>query len=139
MKKLLLFVCLLTAVLMSGSCDNRVYFWDFEHDYQDIKEIRIVEVDQIFDYTEVKTLDLSLAKDLFYEIESFPAGKYGWNLGSPYGRCFIIVFSDHEYDLISAREPKHCRYEDGMWQAYNSYLEYDDEEFQALIDKYLNQ
>lgn len=64
--------------------------------------------------------------------------KYGTNLSSPLGKSFLIVFNNGEYDIISQKESKHFRYNDGEILGYNSWLYCEKSEFDMLINKYLN-
>ena len=63
--------------------------------------------------------------------------RYGPNLSSPSGKCFLIVFENGEYDIISQKESKHFKYNDEDILAYNSWLYCNENEFNELINKYL--
>ena len=67
--------------------------------------------------------------------------KYGTNLKTPSGYCFLIVFENGDYDVISKNESKHFRYDLASKQikGYNSWLRCSEPAlFDKLIDKYLN-
>ena len=77
------FVLLIFFVIILFSlfgCQNKVYYWNFKYDYHDVKEIKIIYMEEEYlDYYIVKELDISLAEELLNDIEALPAKKYGWN------------------------------------------------------------
>ena len=135
MKKVYL---LLMLVLTIVGCDNNIYHWNFNYDYEEIVEIKIIEMIDESEYREIKYVDLSLAKEIYEAISKLEMRRYGTNLSSQNGICFLIVFSSGNYDIISQQEPKHYIYTEGKIAAYNSWLYCDKSEYDALINKYLN-
>ena len=141
MKRIL--ILFLAMVLLLVSCQQKPRYWEFERNFSEVTEIKIVDVSAGHyyskDYEIIKELDIGLVEELYNDIEAFEMKKYGTNLKTPRGKCFMIVFANGEYDLISEVEPKRFRYdENGNLQAYNSWLKSDTEAFAELIDKYLN-
>ena len=150
MKKfsILILVILLTFV----SCKHKPQYWTFEKDCSEVTEIKIVDIDKTDDYNDyenyvvIKELDIAFVEELYDDIEKFEMKNYGPNLNYPHGQCFMIVFSNGEFDLISFVESKHFKYDYrdksassyGTLQAFNSWLMCDKESFYKLIDKYLN-
>ena len=75
--------------------------------------------------------------EIYEDIKLLDMAKYGPNLATPWGICVLIVFNNGEYDVIARRESCHYRYnEDGIISPYNSWLECDDTQYDALINKY---
>ena len=62
--------------------------------------------------------------------------RYGTNLADPYGKCFMIVFENGNYDILSQTEPKHFRYNGAKLMSYNSWLRCDKTQFEELMQKY---
>ena len=137
-KIVVLLIFLAIILFVPFSCLLSRYHWNFEHDYTEVKEIKIGYANSYDDYVVIKELDLSFAEELLNDIESLPERKYVWNPSVTSGECFIIVFSNGEYDIITCREPEHVIIEDEKLQGYISWLCYDSEEFQSLINKYKN-
>lgn len=123
--------------LIFVSCNSKVYYWEFEQDYANIKEIKIVNARDALDYDVVKELNIDLVEDLYKDISNIKMHRYGTNLSQPYGECFLIVYSNDEYDIISLRESQHVKFKNNKLTAYNSWLECDEETFGELIKKYL--
>ena len=90
------------------------------------------------DYREIQEIDLSLAEEIYNDIMNIEMKRYGTNLSSPSGKCFLIVFANGDYDIISQTESKHFKYNGEDILAYNSWLYCNENEFNEVIDKYLN-
>lgn len=134
MKKLFL---LLIIILSLFGCDNNIYYWEFKCGYEEFSQIKIVEMIDYLDYREIQEIDLSLAEDVYTDIVSIEMKRYGPNLSSPSEKCFLIVFENGEYDIISKTESMHFKYHDEDILGYNSWLYCDKNEFDELINKYL--
>ena len=140
----LLYILLISLITFFAASETK--HWEFDKDCSEVTEIKIVDLDTAENYYDhenyvvIKELDIGLIEDLCYDIENFEMHGYGPNLASPYGKCFFIGYSNGEFDLISAKEPKRFRYSDeyGEILAYNSWMSSDESEFEALINKYLN-
>ena len=138
---LIAIVVLLTASLTGCSFfDRSVKKWDFKHEAKEIEKIQIVEMSRetSHDYTVIKDIDPSLYETIYSEIQEIDWRWYYFELLSPMGTCFVIHFNNGDSDIISFVAPSHVVYEDDDAHYYTSWLECDQEEFEALINKYLN-
>ena len=135
MKKII--IILVLSVFLFG-CDKKVYHWEFNYSYEEISQLKIVEIIDELNYREVQQIDLSLAAEVYDDIMNIEMKRYGTNLSSPYGLCFLIVFENGDYDIISQRESKHFKYSDEDILGYNSWLYCNEIEFDELINKYLD-
>ncbi len=131
-----LIFCLCLSFILAN-CGRKVYHWDFNYDYDKIKEIKIIEMVGEVEFNVIKEIDLDLSKELYEDILNLDMHRYGTNLCELMGRCFLIVFDNGEYDIISQKEPKHFKYNGANIEAYNSWLYSSEEEFEALLNKYL--
>ena len=134
MKKIFLLLLFMFSLI---SCENDTYNWEFNYEYEQITEIKIIEIIDELEYRELQVIESASAKEIYEDITNIKMMRYGPNLSSPYGMCFMIVFSDGNYDIISQQESKHYIYTGGKIESYNSWLYCDENEFNALIDKYL--
>ena len=128
-------LCALLLVHLYG-CNKQVQYWNFQQEYLNIVEISIVEIDpESVDYCKTSTIDLFYASDVCDRISMIPMEKYGTNLKTQHGIGIFILYQNGEYDLITANEPKHYRYNDNMkLQGYNSWLKCcDTDDFSNLI------
>ena len=153
MKKRVLFIIsiiflIVIFVLAISMCEKKTYYWDFEYEADDIKEIKIVEAVGYLEFSVIKEIKIEYANELYSEIASLEMKRYGTNLSQPFDKCFLIVFEDGNYDIISKIEPKHYRYNYGKYKyyeydelvPYNSWLKCRDyDQFDALINKYLEE
>jgi len=153
MKKRILFIIsiiFLVVIFISAisMCEKKTYYWDFEYEAVDIKEIKIVEAVGYLEFSVIKEIKIEYANELYSEIASLEMKKYGTNLFHPFDKCFLIVFENGEYDIISKKESQHYRYNYGNYKyyeydelvPYNSWLECRDyDQFDALINKYLEE
>ena len=131
------YIVLLTIVVYMLSGCHREGSWEFQYEPASVKEIKLVEVDGEHGLSVVKEIDISYANELFLDISKIDWKVYGPNLATPRGICFMIVFDNGDYDIISYYEPKHCSFdEDGVLHEYNSWLCCDNEVFQTILDKY---
>lgn len=135
MKKIFL---LLIFMLLLVGCNNTIYHWEFNYSYQEVNQIMIIEIIDDLDYKEIQEIDLFLAEELYNDIMNIEMKRYGTNLSSLSGKCFLIVFENGEYDIISKTESKHYKYNNGEILGYNSWLYCDENEFNELINKYLS-
>ena len=139
MKKVVSFVLSIFIVILSlVGCNHKVYHWEFEQSVQNVKEIKIIEVEDEFNYVVIKELDTEFIKELYDDIQKIEMKRYGTNLSHPSGKSFLIVFENGEYDIISKTEPKHFRYDGDKLMAYNSWLKCDSAQFDERINQYLN-
>ena len=138
MKKICSLFILLT--LLFTGCDNSTYHWEFGYTEEQIEEIKIVEFTNYYknEYSVIKEIEYERFAELYNDIKKLEMKRYGTNLSHPSGYCFVITFDTGEYDLISSKEPKHCRYIDGKISGYNSWLCCNKETFENLINKYLS-
>lgn len=96
MKKIFL---LLIFILSLVGCNNNVYYWEFNYSYEEVDQIKIVEMIDDLDYREIQEIDLSLSEQIYNDIMNIEMKRYGTNLSSPSGKCFLIVFENGEYDI----------------------------------------
>lgn len=134
MKKYIVLLAIV-ACMLSGC--HREGSWEFQQEPGSVKEIKLVEVDGEHGISVVKEIDISCATELFSDIDKIEWKVYGPNLATPRGVCFMIVFDNGDYDIISYYEPKHCSFdEDGALHEYNSWLHCDQGMFEAIVSKY---
>ena len=136
-KFILLFILICLMLSLVG-CSNNIYHWEFNYSYEEVVQIKIIEMIDDIDYREIQEIDLSLSEAIYNDIMNIEMKRYGPNLSSPSGKCFLIVFENGEYDIISQKESKHFKYNDEDILAYNSWLYCNENEFNELINKYLN-
>ena len=137
--KRFLIILFCVVILCSGCKDNTIYHWEFEKDASCVTKIEIVEAKNEYRYTVIQELDLDVIEQLYGDIVNLEMTKYGGNLSHPSGKCFVISFENNEYDIISVRESKRMRYdEDDNFIGYNSRFKCNEEQFEALIEKYMN-
>ena len=136
---LILMLMLLTLL----SCGNTQH-WVFKYSVEEIESIEIIEFDMMSDgYTVLSELDKELFDDVVADVSAIEFKYYGTNLASQTGRGIKISFATGEYDIITAREPKHfehCDHEEHAhgFDAFNSWLECEETQLDALIEKYFS-
>lgn len=146
MKKICLLLVIILLVLSFAGC-NKTYYWQFDRGFEEIVEIKIVDMSKlgleycstIDDFHVIKEIDLKFVEDLCADISSIPYHFFP-SMPDPWGKCFLIVFNNGEFDLISADGPTRVRYEDGKLTFIRTEIWYgnDANEFEQLINKYLN-
>ena len=139
--KLLIAMILLTFTLTGCSMlDGSDYKWDFDYEPKEIKSIQIVEMTEgsSYNYTAIKEIDSSFYETICAEIKAIDWETYYFKLSYPKGTCFLIVFNTGEYDIISYEAPTHVEKKGGQRDFYYSWLCCDEEQFEAIINKYLN-
>ena len=65
MKKIFL---LLIFILSLVGCDNNVYYWEFNYSYEEVVQIKIIEMIDDLDYREIQEIDLSLSEQIYNDI-----------------------------------------------------------------------
>ena len=151
MKKI--FLILLTICLFLAGCNKTIYHWEFNYGYEEISQVKIVEIiDFASNYREetdlalaegiycrvIKEIDLSLAEEVYNDIKNIEMRRYFPSPTNPTGKCFLIIFDNGEYDIISQWESKHFIYWDEGLSSYISWLCCDESVINELINKYLN-
>ena len=131
---IILFYVVLIVLITS---DDTVCYWEFEHEPDEVVSIKIVDFENLSEYEVIKELDLSLVNEVYFDVENLEMHYYGWNLAHPGDICFLIEFSNGEADLISCWEPRHLRCEDGKRVDEISWLCSNGEDFDSMINKYL--
>ena len=143
MKKIFSIACIMLSLLFV-SCDTDVYHWEFLQDESEIVGLYIVDAESPSKYEIMKEIPLTRKEELFKDITSLNYHKYGWNLHTTHGLCFVIKFLNEEYDIISYYEPMHV-----VWNEPDkhfpterlsetiSWLKCDKNEFDQLINKYM--
>ena len=143
MKRFLILTIIILSLLLA-SCVNTPRDWYFAKDCSEIVEIKIVNVEaehylELETYEVLKEIDLSLAEELCSDIDNIDAKRYNFMREHPCGTCFLIVYAGGEYELISVSEPLHFIYSGELFgPSTSTWLKFDKEQFDALIDKYLN-
>ena len=136
MKKLFsLAMCVL--MLFINGCDRTIYHWSFNNKESLITGMYIVEAETTYEYKVIKTIPFDKKEELIKDIENINYVKYGFNLWVTRGMCFVIKFSNEEYDIISYREPEHVFYDEDGLTSFITWLECDRSYFDSLINKYM--
>ncbi|MBR7163335.1 MAG: hypothetical protein IKD35_05120 [Clostridia bacterium] len=127
----------LTGCLIFNRSDGK---WNFDYEPSDIVKIQIVDMvgDNCFDYTVIKDIDASFYDTIYSEIQAISWGRYWGDLSCPIGTCIVITFNTGDYDIISYWAPSHIWIENNKHHYSSSFYRCDEEEFEALINKYLN-
>ncbi|MBR2985354.1 MAG: hypothetical protein IKC58_02000 [Clostridia bacterium] len=79
MKRICLLMTIILLMLLLSGC-NTTYYWKFYHNYEDIVEIKIVDMGDSSisfyptkdDFHVIKEIDLKLVEDLCADISSIP-------------------------------------------------------------------
>ena len=134
-------IAVVAVISIVSKTEKQIHYWEFEYSTTDIKEIKIIKMlGSEISYSVIKEIDLERINECIFDIKALEFKKYGTNLAHPYDLCFLIVFEDGNYDIISKKEPKHYKYTDGKLSAYNSWLKCRDyDQFDELINKYLKE
>lgn len=143
MKKICLLMTIIVLIsLLSGCCTT--CYWEFDHSYEDIVEIKIINLDGVGffptkdDFTVIKELDISQAKELYDDITDLQMQRGGLSPVEPGGNSFLIVFANGEFDIISIVGSTHCKYDNGVINSWISFLYSNEMEYEQLLNKYLN-
>ena len=110
--------------------------WEFQHEEARVAGIKLVEMQDDLTYSVVKEPDTSCASELFAQIDALDWKSYGPDLKSPSDMCFLIVYDNGEYDLLSHCEPRNYQYQNGKIVISSSWLCCDEEEFKQLVLSY---
>ena len=146
MRKTICIVSLICILLLYGcdcSCDAQVHHWKFQQDSADIDGLYIVDAENPYNYEIIKEIPLEKYDELLDDIKSLEYRKYGWNLHTTWGMCFVVKYSSGEYDIISWWEPMHLVWEEPKDVFSNthliakiSWLKCNEKQFNELIEKY---
>ena len=124
------------------SCDSDVHHWEFLQDHTEVKEMKIIDATGGggFKWEVIKELDIGLVEELYDDIQKIDMWAYGPTRFATSGHSILIVFNNGEYDIISQKEPEHfVHYDDsGVVTEVFSMLYCDEDQFNALIEKYMN-
>ena len=123
-------------------------YWEFEKDISEVEDISVIEISESngqgewgegLKGTVLKKIDPSNYDDVFETIENVEMYSYYIGLSHPSGIGILIRFNNGDYDIISNREPRHYRYSEEYDEilAYNSHLTCNDEQFEAMVNKFL--
>ena len=125
-----------------GGCDANVYYWEFDQEISNITSVSLVEIDPNGDgltYSVVKNLNINLAQGLYDDIQCLEMTKYGFNLKHPIDLSIVIVYANGEYEIISSVASTKFRYNsDEELRAHISWFEFNREEFDSLVEKYMS-
>ena len=128
------------------SCGNTQH-WVVKYSVEEIVSIEIIEFNTETSgrYTVLTEVDKELYAEVVADVEALPFKKYETELVAQSGRGIKINFASGEYDIITAKEPKHHEYYDyvpsqgGIIVGSNSLLECKESKFNALIEKYYSE
>ena len=134
--KLLFSVLILLLLTFICACDNSIHYWNCDQPWENVNCVKIVDAKNAYEYTVLSELSDDRAKELYYEIENLPMKRYGLELLTPRGICFLIEFKNGDYDFISKIEPEHCRQGEDRIMCYTSWLYVDEESWESIINKY---
>lgn len=145
MRKFVLIIIGVLILFFNVSCifNSRVYHWEFEQSYTEVKEIQIVEISYNngqYNTSVLKDIDIAYAKDIFDDIENIIMRSYGPNVLTPHGIYIKIIFNSNDYDLIGVIEPRHYYFNDetgNMTDNISHSVIKNEEQFDKLINKYL--
>ncbi len=142
MKKTIFVICLFCILFLVG-CDNQKYYWEFGQDRSEIVSLYVVEAEDPYNYEIITEIPLEKRDELLDDIEDLEYKKYGWNLHTTWGMCFVVKYQNGEYDIISWWEPMNLIWEepsnsssDKNLVAIISWLKCDEKQFNELIEKY---
>ena len=136
MKKCILLLTVIGCFL--AGCDNEIYRWEFSYECDYVKGIYIVEAEDAYTYSHIKEIDIKQVEEVYADISNLDMKRYGpiSSLGTPYGICIVVMFHNGEYDIIARKESMHIKLEEDRLIGYTSWLYCDNEQFDALIEKY---
>lgn len=148
MKRILLLVSILCLSITLCGCGRTPTHWEWEYEdvVSEIKEIHIVDAKSSLRYEILKTVPKDDYEKLCLDIGELemyvPESRFS-DPGEPYGKGFLIIFNDGEYDLITESWPSHVKrvFRDGefVFSPFLTYINYTNiEDFDALIDKYMS-
>jgi len=138
---LILICCLVFALF--GCEREETYYWEFEKDYTQVTEIKIVvppngEIFELKTCKVIKEIDVSYAAELMEDVEGISMKDHSGSLITPRKLSVLIMFDNGEYDVISRIGSSHYKYDkDGMIQGYASWLAADADDFFNVISYYL--
>ena len=148
MRKILLLVSILCLSITLCGCGRTPTHWEWEYEdvVSQIKEVHIVDVGSALEYKILKTISKddydNLCSDIVALDMYMPKFRFG-DPGTPYGKGFLIIFNDGEYDLITRSSPSHVKriLRDGkfVFSPFVSFIKFTHlDEFDALINKYMS-
>lgn len=146
MKKALSIVFFFLVLLQTLSCSGKVTHWQFRYSVEEIESIEIIEFDAEKNgrFTVLGEVEKELFGDITADIEAIEFTTYETELVPQTGKGIKINFASGEYDIITAKEPKHHEYysyipsEDGVIVGSNSFLQCKESKLNALIERYLS-
>ena len=138
---------LMLMLLTLFSCGNAQH-WVVRYSVAEIVSIEIIEFDteNVGRYTVLSEVEKELYAEVVADVEALPFKKYETELVAQTGRGIKINFASGEYDIITAKEPRHHEYygyispsEDGLIVGTESFLQCKESKFNAIIEKYLSE
>ena len=146
MRRVLCCAVLFLALLQMLSCGGKVTHWQFKYSVEEIESIEIIEFDAEKNgrFTVLGEVEKELFGDITADIEAIEFTTYETELVPQTGKGIKINFASGEYDIITAKEPKHHEYysyipsEDGVIVGSNSFLQCKESKLNALIERYLS-
>ena len=114
-------------------------YWKWSQDKQNIKKVCIVEYEDFENYTIIKELELEVIEELCLEISGLLLTKFLGGGGEPKGKAFLFEYQNGEQDIIAQNPGMGYCDKKGKLYWNNSLHCFDVEEFNNLINKYLNE
>ena len=141
--KVLFNIVLILLSLFCVGCDSEVCHWVFNQEKTQIEAIYIVEAESPYQYEIIRELS-PISYDIFMDdIKNLEYKRYRYNLHTTNGLCFVVMYKNGEYDIISYYEPQHVVVvginEESGSRRYDgkiSWLKCEKSIFDSLIDKY---
>ncbi len=140
MKRLFAILCLMCLCIPLASCDNKTYYWEFSQESSQVEALYIVEAGGLYEYEIIKEIPIEKKKEVFDDIKEIAYKKYGTNLVTTRGWCFVIKYKNEDYDIISYIEPEKVVKTDESdtgWDSRISWYKCDRGELYDVIIKYL--
>lgn len=119
----------------------KVYQWNFEKELSEVEKIEIIYINSFYEdeYELLKEIPQTESVNIISDIQKLQAKRYIGGLTVPSGQTIKILFKNGDYDLISLFEPRHIYLNDGgITNIKTTRLCFNQEEFNHLIDKWLN-
>lgn len=131
---------LVSMCVVTVGC-NKTYKWQINGSRDEIEKIEIINFESDDDvyknnYSLICEIEAKDFNDLINDIEKINYKKYFGDPKSPRGTVVKITFTNDNYDLISAIEPRHCNKIGGVLESKITWLSTSKESFDKLVEKW---